>query len=144
MTKNIDPTRTYKRDGVDKIFNKVKEKMHANAVEKGNGIAIYEDCYTGKTLRGGDCYDYEHIISSEEVFSKYKYTHTNSEIAEIVNCKENIKTTLREINQSKGKTPFLIWLTDDKLTKFGINKKLAIQNYETALKAIDKKGKELL
>lgn len=144
MKKNLDLSRTYKREGVDVIFNKVKAEMHASAVINGNGVALYEDCYTGKVLRGGERYDYEHIISSEEVFSQYKNTHTNEEIAQIVNCPQNIKTTLREINQSKGKTPLLNWLTDANVAKFSINKRLTLKNHEIARRAIEQKATELL
>jgi hypothetical protein len=57
---------------IDKVFTSVKAAMHAEVCKRGNGIALYQDIYTGLTLRDGDLYDYEHIRSSEEIFTKYK------------------------------------------------------------------------
>ena len=69
----IDSTRPYRRIEIDKVFAKVKSQMHIDAlIRGGDGLALYIDLYTGKALRGGDAYDYEHIRSSEEIHSKYK------------------------------------------------------------------------
>lgn len=107
----IDPNRPYNRVEIDLAFTKRKALMHANAVKRGNdGIALYIDCYTGKTLRGGDPYDYEHIRSSEEIFMKFRHQLTNEQIAQVVNCPENVGVTLRLINQSKGKKRMEDWL----------------------------------
>ena len=85
--------------------------MQQEALKPGdNGYALYQDCYTGKPLRGGDPYDYEHIRSSEAIFMKYRHILNNGQIAEIVNCPENISVTLRTINQSKGKRRMEDWL----------------------------------
>lgn len=106
-----DPNRPYHRAEIDLAFTKRKALMHAEAVKRGNdGIALYIDCYTGKTLNGGNLYDYEHIRSSEEIFMKYRHILTNEQIAEVVNCPENVGVTLRTINQSKGKRRMEDWL----------------------------------
>ena len=85
--------------------------MQIEALKRGgNGLALYQDCYTAKTLRGGDPYDYEHIRSSEEIFMKYRHILTNEQIAQVVNCPENVGVTLRTINQSKGKRRMEDWL----------------------------------
>lgn len=118
--------------------------MQAEAVIRGGGLALYQDCYTGKTLRGGDPYDYEHVISSEEVFMTYRATHTNDQIALIANVPENVKTTLRDINKPKGKKCLLEWMTDSVVSQHGINKPLALSIHAAAKKAIEQKAKELL
>jgi hypothetical protein len=108
-----NPTRPYHRTEIDILFTKVKASMHQKALESGGDErALYTDCYTGKTLRGGDRYDYEHIRSSEAVFMEYRDRLTNSEIAEVVNCSENVAVTLRIINQSKGKMRLEDWLSN--------------------------------
>src|SRR5690554_3016493 len=108
-----NPTRPYHRTEIDLLFTKVKAQMHQHALKLGgDGIALYNDCYTGQTLRGGDRYDYEHIRSSEAVFMAYRVRLTNSEIAEVVNCPENVAVTLRSINQSKGKMRMEDWLAN--------------------------------
>ena len=109
-----NPNRPYHRTEIDLLFTKVKTQMHQKALERGgDGKALYTDCYTGETLRGGDRYDYEHIRSSEAVFMEYRDRLTNSEIAEVVNCPENVAVTLRSINQSKGKMRMEDWLANN-------------------------------
>lgn len=106
-----NPTRPYQRTEIDCLFTKAKAQMHQEALARGgDGIALYTDCYTGEILRGGDRYDYEHIRSSEAVFMMYRDRLTNQEIAEVVNCPENVAVTLRTINQSKGKRRMEDWL----------------------------------
>ena len=68
----IDPTRPYRRTEIDKIFTKTKAAMQQAAlILGGDGLALYTDVYTGKTLRGGDAYDYEHLRSSEAVHTQF-------------------------------------------------------------------------
>lgn len=140
----FNPLRPYHRTEIDREFTKRKQQMHAEAIIRGNGVALYDDCYIGKTLRGGDPYDYEHVISSEEVFMKYRATHTNDEIALIANVPENVKTTLRDINKAKGKKCLLEWMTDSVVSQHGINKSMALSIHAIAKKAIEQKAKELL
>ena len=103
--------RPYFRKEIDIEFEKVKARMHQEALIKGgDGKALFTDCFTGKILRGGDPYDYEHIRSSEEIFMKYRHILTNEQIAQVVNCPENVGVTLRTFNQSKGKRRMENWL----------------------------------
>ncbi|WP_223270872.1 hypothetical protein [Subsaximicrobium wynnwilliamsii] len=141
-----NPTRPYHRLEIDLLFNKVKAQMHQRALAKGgDGIALYTDCYTGETLRGGDRYDYEHIRSSEAVFMKYRDRLTNHEIAEVVNCPENVSVTLRTINQSKGKMRLEDWLENaNKVSNHGINGVLARKALANAEMGIQRKVDEIL
>jgi isocitrate dehydrogenase len=41
---------------------------------------------------------------------KYRHLLTNEQLAEVVNCPENVGVTLRTINQSKGKRRMEDWL----------------------------------
>ena len=103
--------RPYFRKEINIEFEKVKARIHQEALIKGgDGEALFTDCFTGKILRGGDPYDYEHIRSSEEIFMKYRHILTNEQIAQVVNCPENVGVTLRTINQSKGKRRMEDWL----------------------------------
>ncbi|WP_338733600.1 hypothetical protein [Mangrovimonas cancribranchiae] len=137
---NSNPNRPYHRTEIDQLFAKVKAQMHQQAIARGgDGVALYTDCYTGKTLRGGDPYDYEHIRSAEEIFMAYRDRLTNSQIAQVVNCPENVAVTLRSINQSKGKTPLEDWLINsDNISKYDIDILLAKRNLKKADKAIKK------
>ncbi|MBA6152195.1 hypothetical protein [Gelidibacter maritimus] len=140
------PTRPYHRTEIDLLFTKVKSQMHQEALARGgNGIALYTDCYTGEILRGGDRYDYEHIRSAEAIFMTYRDRLTNHEIAEVVNCPENVSVTLRTINQSKGKMKLEDWLLNtNNITNHGINVALARKTLINADVGIQKKVNEIL
>src|SRR5690606_14363218 len=141
----IDPQRRYMRIDTDKEFAKVKAEMHKNAILKEGGVAWYQDVYTGKVLRGGDPYDYEHIRSSEELYMRYCDRLTDQEIALVVNCSENVGVTMRTINQSKGKTPIETWLANPlNIARHDINVKLALQHTKLADLGIARTVKEIL
>jgi hypothetical protein len=92
----IDSNRSYRRTEIGEIFTKAKTSMHKAAVIRGgDGIALYIDVYTGKALRGGDFYDYEHLRFLEAVYTQYKSVLTDEQIALVVNCPENISITFR-------------------------------------------------
>lgn len=130
----IDSDRPYRRTEIDKIFTKTKASMQQAALKRGgDGIALYIDVYTGKTLRGGDSYDYEHLRSSEAVHAQYKSLLTDEQIALVVNCPENVAITLRRINQSKGKRKMEDWLSNPaNITANGIDLKLTLANLKKA------------
>ena len=141
----IDPNRPYWRTEIDLAYAKRKAAMHAEALKRsGDGVALFQDCYTGKTLRGGDRYDYEHIRSSEEIFMKYRPILTNTQIAEVVNCPENVGVTLRTINQSKGKRRLEDWLSSPlNRAEFGVDLKFAMGSLKRADEGILRKVKEI-
>lgn len=141
-----NPTRPYHRTEIDQLFTKLKAQMQKEALMRGgDGRALYTDCYTGEILRGGDPYDYEHIRSSEEVFMAYRDRLTNSEIAELVNCPENVAVTVRSINHSKGKRRLEDWLANSaNISNHGVNVDLAINAAGNADRGIQRKLKEIL
>lgn len=135
----IDPIRFYRRTEIDKVFTKVKAQMQQAAlIRGGDGLALYTDVYTGKTLRGGDAYDYEHLRSSEEIHSRYKSILTDDQIALIVNCAENVGVTLTFINKSKGKRKMEDWLSNPaNIVVNGIDLKLTLANLKKADEGIE-------
>lgn len=140
-----NPFRSYFRSEIDQLFTKVKAKMHREAVARGSGQALYTDCYTGKTLRGGDPYDYEHIRSSESVFMEYRDQLTNHQIAEVVNCPENVAVTLRDINKSKGKRRMEDWMANpNNISTYGIDVALTKRTLANADKGIERKVRGIL
>lgn len=119
--------------------------MHQEALKRGNGRALYYDCYTGQKWNGGEPYDYEHIYGSEWVHSTYKHALTDEQIALVVNCPENVAITSRTINQSKGKTAPEIWFANpENISRHGIDLKLSLANIQKAKSGIEKKVKQLL
>jgi hypothetical protein len=140
-----DPNRPYSRLAIDKIFTKTKATMQQAAlIRGGDGLALYTDIYTGKTLRGGDAYDYEHLRSSESVHTQFKSRLTDDQIALVVNCPENVGVTLRCINQSKGKRKLEDWLANPaNITVNGIDLKLTLVNLKKADEGIERMVRSL-
>ncbi|MHA7944402.1 hypothetical protein ACJOV8_015095 [Formosa sp. 3Alg 14/1] len=141
-----NPNRPYHRTEIDLLFTKIKAQMQKKAlVRGGDGRALYTDCYTGKTLRGGDRYDYEHIRSAEDVFMTYRDRLTNAEIAEVVNCPENVSVTLRTINQSKGKRRMEDWLSNEiNVNVYNIDRKVTLETLTKADFGILQKVNDIL
>jgi hypothetical protein len=141
----IDSKRPYRRTEIDKIFTKTKASMQQAAlIRGGDGIALYIDVYTGKTLRGGDPYDYEHLRSSEAVHTQYKSSLTDEQIALVVNCPENVAVTLRCINQSKGKRKMEVWLSNPaNIATNGIDLKFTLANLKKADEGIERMVRSL-
>lgn len=140
LTNMIDPNRPYSRLAIDKIFTKTKAAMQQAAlIRGGDGLALYTDVYTGKTLRGGDAYDYEHLRSSEAVHTQFKSRLTDEQIAVVVNCPENVGVTLSCINKSKGKRKMEDWLANPaNITANVIDLKLTLANLKKADEGIEK------
>jgi hypothetical protein len=135
-----DPNRPYSRLAIDKVFAKTKATMQQAALLRGgDGLALYTDVYTGKTLRGGDPYDYEHLRSSEAVHTQYKSRLTDDQIALVVNCPENVAITLSSINKSKGKRKMEDWLSNPaNISNHSIDVKLTLANLKKADAGIEK------
>ncbi|SNR51073.1 hypothetical protein SAMN06265371_104151 [Lutibacter agarilyticus] len=138
MTLPLNPNRAYRRLEIDLVFKALKVSMHKEACIRGNGVALYEDLYTGETLRGGDPYDYDHIRSAEEIFSKYKKCLTDKEIAAVVNCRENVGVTLSSINKSKGKKRMEEWLSNSSnIDTYNIDLKVTLLSLKRADNGIE-------
>ena len=135
-----NPNRPYSRLAIDKIFTKTKATMQQVAlIRGGDGLALYTDVYTGKTLRGGDAYDYEHLRSSEAVHTQFKSLLTDDQIALVVNCPENVGVTLSSINKSKGKRKMEDWLANpSNVTVHGIDLILTLSNLRKADEGIER------
>ena len=141
-----NPNRPYSRLAIDKIFTKTKATMQQVAlIRGGDGLALYTDVYTGKTLRGGDAYDYEHLRSSEAVHTQFKSLLTDDKIALVVNCPENVGVTLSSINKSKGKRKMEDWLANpSNVTVHGIDLILTLSNLRKADEGIERMVKSIV
>jgi len=96
---------TYRRNIFEKGFSKIKAEL---SKETGN---YHTDTYTGKPLRPGEAWDFEHVISAKE-FSSLPNVHLLAEEvqSEILNHRTNIGFTMRNINKSKSKHNLMDWL----------------------------------
>lgn len=150
IIKVLHPERNYSRTAINKVFTLKKIEMHAEALKRGQKEniknAVFTDGYTGKRLLGGiSKYEFDHVRSSEYIYKKYKSILTDEEIAQVVNCNENILTTSTKINRAKGKWPLESLLNNTKKREeLGINSLLANQAIKNADEGIKRKVNELI
>jgi hypothetical protein len=96
---------SYRRDVFEKGFSNVKKELY---IETNN---YHIDTYTGKPLKPGEPWDFEHIISAKEFSSLPQVELLDFETqSRILNHRKNIGFTLRNINKSKSKYPLIKWL----------------------------------
>ncbi|WP_294961195.1 hypothetical protein [uncultured Flavobacterium sp.] len=150
IIKVLNPERNYSRIAINKLFTLKKTEMHAEALKRGQKEniknAVFTDGYTGRRLLGGiSNYEFDHVRSSEYIFKKYKSILTDEQIAQVVNCDENILTTSTKINRAKGKWPLESLLNNtEKKEELGINSILANQALKNADEGIKRKVSELI
>ncbi|MEH6538096.1 MAG: OmpA family protein [Psychroserpens sp.] len=149
MKEEFDPNRAYNRDAINKEQKIRVRLMDEEALNRGREIEglpkitdkkdfdrelklnpqhkVFTDVYTGKIIRGGDAYDFEHIVSANYLYMKLRGTHTEEEIAKIVNNPKNVGVTRRDINNHKKQHNLKDYILDkkEKIERFGIDKNLA-------------------
>ncbi len=149
MKEEFDPNRPYNRDAINKEQEIRVRLMDEEALNRGRGIKglpkitdkkdfdrelklnpqhkVFTDVYTGKIMKGGDPYDFEHIVSANELYMKLRGTHTDEQIAKIANNPKNVGVTRRDINIHKRQHNLKDYILDkkEKLERFGIDKNLA-------------------
>lgn len=142
----LNPNRPYNRDAINKLFLLKKKEFYMEGMKRGtNGTSYFTDIYTGRLLKGGDEFDYDHIISSQYIFERYKNVLTDYQIAQVVNIKNNIGPTARPINLSKGKKDLIAWFKKDRPDdKFGVQKNLVDKHRQIAEKAVNEKAQEFI
>lgn len=95
----------YIRNIFEKGFTEIKRVLYN---ETNN---YHTDTYTGKPLKPGEPWDFEHIISAKE-FSGLKGVEflAAEKQSQILNNRKNIGFTLRTINKSKSKYSLDEWV----------------------------------
>ena len=144
-----NPERNYNRTAINKVFHLKKTQMHSEALKRGQKenlkIALFTDGYTGKRLLGGSSYEFDHVRSAEYIYNKYKSILNDEQIAQVVNCNENILATSTKINRAKGKSSLETLLSNsEKIKVLEINSSLANQAIKNADDGIKRKVRELL
>ncbi|MGY6559020.1 MAG: hypothetical protein ACXIT9_07025 [Nitritalea sp.] len=104
--------RPFCRIQIEADFEKQRAKLFAAAVRRGEGIAMFTDCFCGDILRVGDSYAFIHIFSPEEIFEQHQYKLTDEEISSLVNCPENVRVTRRMLRDWKGNKNPKAWLQE--------------------------------
>lgn len=149
MKEEFDPKRAYNRDAINKEQKIRVRLMDEEALNRGREIEglpkitekkdfdrelklnpqhkVFKDVYTGKIIRGGDAYDFEHILSANYLYMKLRGTHTEEEIAKIVNNPKNVGVTRRDLNIHKKQHNLKDYILDkkEKVERFDIDKNLA-------------------
>ncbi|EIM78428.1 hypothetical protein A3SI_03548 [Nitritalea halalkaliphila LW7] len=97
---------------IEADFEKQCTTLFAAAVRRGEGIAMFTDCFCGDILRVGDPYAFLHVFSPEEIFEIHKDTLTDEEISSLVNCPENVRVTRKMLRDWKGTKNPKVWLQE--------------------------------
>ena len=165
MEKTFEPNRSYNRDAINKAQKIRVRLMDEEALNRGRKLEglpeitdkkefdrelklnphqkVFKDIYTGKIIRGGDAYDFEHILSANYLHSILKGTHTEEEIAEIVNNPKNVGVTSRDLNNHKKQHNLKKYILDnkEKVERFGIDENLAkkaLMDAENSISSLSK------
>jgi hypothetical protein len=96
-TKNLNYNRN---DLTGDTFKKAKNEL------RSVNPSGFSDAYTGKHLKHGENYHYEHVTSTNEISQDkvLNYTTTLEERKKFANSKENLVAINGELNQSLGNT----------------------------------------
>ena len=95
----------YRRDIFNKGFLKIKQEIFKETKN------YHTDTYTGKPLKPGESWDFEHIISAKEFSDLPNIGLIDNETQSVIlNHRKNIGFTMRVINKSKSKYPLIEWL----------------------------------
>lgn len=165
MKEGFDPNRAYNRDAINKAQKIRVRLLDEEALNRGRKLEglpeisdkkdfdrelilnpqhkVFIDVYTGKIIRGGDVYDFEHILSANYLYMILRGTHTDEEIAEIVNNPKNVGVTRRDINIHKKQHNLKEYIldNDEKVERFGIDKNRAKKALIEAENSIDSLSK---
>lgn len=85
----------YEQERGDKYVD-AREKMKTEQ-ERGR----LNDTYTGKSLKQGESFDADHVISSKELFENQRRKQANLSTGELANKEENVVATNPNLNRSK-------------------------------------------
>lgn len=80
----------------DKSYTKTREQMKSDQMD---GTLV--DKYTGKTIKPGEKFDVDHVVSRKEIFENQRRKQANLSTGELANKEENKQATNDSLNRSK-------------------------------------------
>lgn len=80
----------------DESYTKTREQMKTQQMD---GTLV--DAYTGKTIKPGDKFDVDHVVSRKEIFENQRRKQANLSTGELANKEENKQATNDSLNRSK-------------------------------------------
>lgn len=80
----------------DKSYTKTREQMKSDQMNR-----TLVDTYTGKTIKPGEKFDVDHVVSRKEIFENQRRKQANLSTGELANKDENKQATNASLNRSK-------------------------------------------
>ena len=80
----------------DKSYTKTREQMKSDQMNR-----TLVDTYTGKTIKPGEKFDVDHVVSRKEIFENQRRKQANFSTGELANKDENKQATNASLNRSK-------------------------------------------
>lgn len=80
----------------DESYTKTREQMKSDQMD---GTLV--DTYTGKTIKPGEKFDVDHVVSRKELFENQRRKQANLSTGELANKEENKQATNDSLNRSK-------------------------------------------
>lgn len=80
----------------DESYTKTREQMKSDQMD---GTLV--DAYTGKTIKPGEKFDVDHVVSRKEIFQNQRRKQANLSTEELANKEENKQATNDSLNRSK-------------------------------------------
>lgn len=84
----------------DESYTKTREQMKSDQMD---GTLV--DTYTGKTIKPGENFDVDHVVSRKEIFENQRRKQANLSTGELANKEENKQATNDSLNRSKKEKP---------------------------------------
>ena len=80
----------------DKSYTKTRDQMKSDQMNR-----TLVDTYTGKTIKPGEKFDVDHVVSRKEIFENQRRKQANFSTGELANKDENKQATNASLNRSK-------------------------------------------
>ena len=80
----------------DKSYTKTREQMKSDQMNR-----TLVGTYTGKTIKPGEKFDVDHVVSRKEIFENQRRKQANFSTGELANKDENKQATNASLNRSK-------------------------------------------
>jgi hypothetical protein len=91
----------------DEFYTKTREQMKS---EQLDGTLV--DAYTGKTIKPGEKFDVDHVVSRKEIFENQRRKQAALSTRELANKEENKQATNDSLNRSKKEKSVNNYLND--------------------------------
>jgi len=86
----------------DKVMQDKRYKDANKEMRDKQASGNLKDEYTGKTIKGNDKANLDHVVSRKEIYENQRRKQANLSTEDLANKQENLKPTNEALNKSKG------------------------------------------